>query len=177
LKTDKQIKDISERLKNISNGNGNDSGNGNNDNNHAERYDDYYLNLGRDPPRFYIYIQARAETGSNYDSSVTEDELAYALKSRLTMTPEQRYQREKRHWYWHESSYYNRGLEAYDGYGCVNGECIPSCRFHPEFGIIEDDEIVQDHNKLVEYHRQNNRIVELPSEVELQWLAKTYRFT
>jgi hypothetical protein len=169
LKTDKQIKDISDRLNAVSSSNGN--GNGHSDN--AERDDDYYLNLGRDPPRFYIYRQARAETGSNYDSSVTEDELSYALKRRLRMTPEARYQREKKiHWYWHESTYYNRGLEAYDGYGCVNGECIPSCRFYPEFGIIEDDEIIQDHNKLVEYYRQNNRIVEPPSEVKLQRLAQ-----
>jgi hypothetical protein len=74
------------------------------------------------------------------------------------------------HHYYHHHLHYPR--YAYDGYGCVNGECIPSCRFYPEFGIIEDDEIIQDHNKLVEYYRQNNRIVEPPSEVELQRLAQ-----
>ena len=115
--------------------------------------------MNRDPPRFYIYRQARAEKReasdkkSDYNNSVTQDELDYSLKRKLRVTPEARYQREKRNQYWHESSYYNRGLEAYDGYGCYNGECIPSCRFYPEFGVIEDEEIIEDHSNLVEYQQ------------------------
>ena len=82
----KTVKDILDRLNAISSSNnGNGNGNGN-----------------RDPPRFYIYRQARAEKReasdkkSDYDNSVTQDELDYSLKRKLRVTPEARYQREKR---------------------------------------------------------------------------------
>ena len=161
MKTDRQIKNIADRLNAISNsssdaleGNTNSNGNGHNDNNNDnnndnKRDDDYYLNMNRDPPRFLYYRQARAEKEEAH--AVTMDELDYALKRRLRMIPESRYQHEKRHWYWHESAYPMRRLETYDGYGCYNGECIPSCRFYPEFGVIEDEEIIEDHSNLVEY--------------------------
>jgi hypothetical protein len=41
---------------------------------------------------------------------------------------------------------------------------------------IEDEEVIDEHNKLVESHRQENSIVEPPSESELLRLAKKYRF-
>jgi len=79
-------------------------------------------------------------------------------------------------WYWHESSWYWRGVNGYDGYGCNNGKCISECRFYPEYGRIED-EVIEEHNKVVESYRQKNAIVELPSEAVLSRLAKIYRFT
>jgi hypothetical protein len=102
------------------------------------------------------------------------------LKRNLRVPPEQRYQREKEHWYWHESTWYWRQRDkeetGYDGYGCNNGECIPECRFYPENRRIEDSEVIEEHNKLVEYYRQNNAIVEPPSESELLRLAKIHHF-
>jgi hypothetical protein len=63
--------------------------------------------------------------------SITQYKINYAMKRYLRMTPEQRYQREKSHWYWHESSYSMRGLQAYDGKGC-NGftGCVSECKFY-----------------------------------------------
>jgi hypothetical protein len=49
--------------------------------------------------------------------------------------------------------------------------------FYTENGRIEDEEVIQEHNKLVESARRDNRIVEPPSESELLRLAKIYRFT
>jgi hypothetical protein len=63
-----------------------------------------------------------------YDSRTTQDELDFILKRNLRMPPEERYQREKAHWYWHESSWYWRGLDAtrYDGQECNQFTgCIP----------------------------------------------------
>jgi hypothetical protein len=64
LKTDKQIKDISNRLNAISSSDdGNRSGNGNGNhaaNNNNDEHDDYYLNMGRDPPRFLFYREAKS---------------------------------------------------------------------------------------------------------------------
>ena len=98
--------------------------------------DEYYLDRGSEPPRFAYYRHVRAEEWEalghkpwdhEYDSRITQDELDFILKRNLRIPPEERYQREKAHWYWHESSWYWRGLDAtgYDGYGC-NGECIPT---------------------------------------------------
>ena len=51
-------------------------------------------------------------------------------------------------WYFHESSWYMRqgrdGIESgYDRYGCNNGKCVPECRYYPENGRIEDEEVIQ----------------------------------
>ena len=62
------------------------------------------------------------------------------------------------------------------GYGCYNGQCIPSCRFYSEFGVIEDIEIIESHNQVVEILRRDNRIVDAPTEAELQRLSQAYRF-
>jgi hypothetical protein len=183
LKIDKHVKDLSRRL---------DTFSGNcNDNDEDDSYglykhnDDYYLDIGSEPARFAHYRHIRIEKSNDeyrkksyeaaYDG-ITQDELDFSLKRKLRMTPEQRYQREKQHWYWHESRWYWRGVNGYDAYGCNNGKCIPECRFYPEYGRIEDEEVIENHNKLVEYHRQKNAIVALPSETELLRLAKIYRF-
>jgi len=116
---------------------------------------------------------------SEYDHSITQDELDYALKRNLRTPPEERYQHKKEHWYWHQSSWYSRGLDAtgYDGQGCNQFTgCIPECRFHPEYGRIEDEELIEDHNKVVESLRQENTIVEPPSESELLRLANICPF-
>ena len=39
-------------------------------------------------------------------------------------------------------------------------------RFYAEYGRIEDQEVIEEHNKLVESLRQKNAIVEPPSEDE-----------
>ena len=179
MKTDKQIKDISDRLNAISN-NDNGRNNHNDDTFRIDKYDDeYYLDQNRDPPRFYIYRQARAEkwqaTGphepSDYDRAITQDELDYRLKERLRIPPEQRYQHEKEYYYFHEL-YIEGGKECnplYEG-------CTTKCRFHSETGRIEDMEVIEKHSKLVESMRRDNEIVEPPSEAELQRLAKAYVF-
>jgi hypothetical protein len=178
LKIDKYIKDISDRLDNII------SSSSTNDDSYKKigKYDDeYYLDQNRDPPRFLLYRQARAEKWeasgphgpSEYDDTITQDELDYALKRRLRITPEQRYQDEKRQPWFHEL-YVEGGRECNNLY---DPWCIPGhCRFADEYGVITDEEVIEDHNKVVEYYRQNNKIVEAPSEIELQRLANAYRF-
>jgi hypothetical protein len=71
------------------------------------RDDEYYLSnhdkgilLDDIPPRFYYYKHIRAKLGLEH--GITQDELNYALKRYLRMSPEQRYQREKSHYYFHE---------------------------------------------------------------------------
>ena len=69
-----------------------------------------------------------------------------------------------------------RRLGEYD-YGCTGAGCVPECRFYPEYGRIEDEEVIEEHNKLVESFSRDNKIVEPPSENELLRLAKMHRFT
>jgi hypothetical protein len=181
LKIDKHVKDLSRRLDTFSGGN-NDEDDDDDSYGLYEYDDDYYLDIGSEPPRFGYYRHIRAEKWkalghkpSEYDHSTTQDELDYALKRKLRVPPEQRYQREKAHWYWHESSWYWRGVNGYDGHGCNDGKCISECRYYHETGRIEDKEVIEEHNKLVKSHRQKNAIVEPPSENELLRLAKKYR--
>ena len=97
--------------------------------------DDYYLATDSEPPRFQYYRHVRIQNSNDewkkktfeaaYDS-ITQDELDFYLKRKLREPPEQRYLREKGNWFFHDSSYSMRGLDAYDGEGC-NGfaGCIP----------------------------------------------------
>ena len=61
-----------------------------------------------------------------------------------------------------------RGLNAYDGQGCNQFTgCVQECRFYADQGRMEDEEVIAKHNKWVEYLRQENAIVEPPSESEM----------
>jgi hypothetical protein len=53
----------------------------------------------------------------------------------------QRYQEYKEYWYFHKSSWYMRGLNAYDGHGCnLFTGCVPECRFYDAEGKLSEDE-------------------------------------
>jgi len=43
------------------------------------------------------------------------------------------------------------------GGGC----CVPECRYHSEYGRIEDNEVITSHRELEEEYRKRNRIVNI----------------
>jgi hypothetical protein len=90
--------------------------------------------------------------------NITQKELDYYKRKSLEVSPEQRYQDKKEHWYFHESSWYMRGANGYDEQGCNSSEC----RFYPQTGRIKDSEVIQKHRELEERYRKNNAIVEPP---------------
>ena len=92
------------------------------------------------------------------------------------MTPEERYQRERGHWYWHESSWYRRNAKGYDGYGCNDGKCIPECRFYPEYGRIEDEEVIEEHKELEEDYKKRGDIenIDIDKKAFLKFLKNYY---
>ena len=102
MKADRYAKDLFKKLDNynISSGNG------------IEYDDDYYLEIGSEPPRFADYRAARAKITDAFGNktyedvwdSITQDESDYCLKMNLMMSPEDRYQLKKKAWYFHESS-------------------------------------------------------------------------
>ena len=69
--------------------------------------------------------------------SITNDELNYSLKAKLRRTPEQRYQDKKASWEFHDSNMGNDNSFT----GCNNLQCVPDCRYFPEYGGIEDSEM------------------------------------
>jgi hypothetical protein len=156
LKIDRYVKDLFKRLDNynFSDDNGN------------EYDDDYYLDIGSEPPRFADYRAARAKITNAFGNktfedvwdSITQDELDFYLKMNLRVDPEDRYQDKKKAWYFHESSWYMRHNNGYDGYGCNNGKCIPECRYYPEIGRIEDEEVSQRHKEVEEGYRKRNAL-------------------
>ena len=155
MKVDRYAKDLFKRLGSLSNGNGHIYG------------DDYYIEIGSEPPRFADYRAARAKITDAFGNktcedvwdSISQDELYYYLKMNLRTSPEERYQDKKDAWYFHKSSWYMRHNNGYDGYGCNNGECIPGCRYYPKFGRIEDEEVIQRHKEIEECYRKRNAII------------------
>jgi hypothetical protein len=156
LKVDRYAKDLFKKFDhyNFSNGNGN------------EYDDDYFIEIGSEPPRFADYRAARSKITDAFGNKtyedvwdgITQDESEYYLKMNLRVSPEERYQLEKEAWYFHESSWYMRHDKGYDGQGCNNGECIPECRYYPEFGRIEDEEVIQRHKEIEERYRKRNAL-------------------
>jgi len=62
------------------------------------------------------------------------------------------------------------GLQI-DGYcNGFDSHGTPECRFYPETGRIEDDEVQEQYKKLGESLRRDNKMIEPPSEIELQRL-------
>jgi hypothetical protein len=126
------------------------------------------------------FDESGQKTFEGVNDTTTQDELDYYLKAKLRVSTEQRYHDKKYNWFFHESSWYWRGLDAtgYDGQGCNQFTgCVPECRYYSKYGRIEDGEVIEEHNKVVESYQQKNAIVEPPSESELLRLAKIYRFT
>ena len=158
MKADRYAKDLFKQLDNYNSSNGNDN----------EYDDDYYLEIGSEPPRFADYRAARAKITDAFGNktyedvwdSITQDESDHYLKMNLMISPEDRYQRKKKAWYFHESSWCMRHNNGYDGHGCNNGECIPECRYYPKFGRIEDEEVIQRHKEIEECYRKRNAIIQ-----------------
>jgi hypothetical protein len=156
LKIDRYIKDLFKKLEDYNFSNGNDN----------ENDDDYYLDIGSEPSRFGDYRGARAKITDAFGNktyedvwdSITQDESDYYLKMNLRVHPEERYQLKKEAWYFHESSWYMRHNNGYDGRGCNDGECIPECRYYPKFGRIEDEEVIQSHKEIEERYRKRNAL-------------------
>jgi hypothetical protein len=159
LKIDRYIKDISDRLNSAAAAGAN-----------IDHYDEqYYLDIESEPPRFADYRAARAKITDTFGNktcedvldSITQDESDYYLKMNLRISPEERYQHKKDAWYFHESSWCMRHNNGYDGHGCNNGECVPECRYYPEFGRIEDEEFIHRHKEIEERYRNRNALSQL----------------
>lgn len=158
-KASKLRNNIAERMDAITPGNGNAK---------DEYDDDYYIREGIEPPRFAIYRKWRIDNCTDewrkqtlmavYDS-ITNDELNFSLKCKLRKTPEQRYQERKHEgWEWHDS---NMGPEFNSFTGCNSLQCVPSCRYYPEHGRIEDSEVIEEHKEYVESYARKNAIIDI----------------
>jgi len=120
-----------------------------------EELDDIETQQYGEPLRFSNYSADRAKktapvVGLTYDvyDTITQEELDWFLKQKLKVSPGERYQDMKKHWYIHESSWYRRVPElGYDGYGCNYDKCIPECRYYSLNGRIEDSEVIQKHRE------------------------------
>ena len=158
MKIDRYIKDISDRLNSAA-----AAAAGVN----IDYYDDqYYLEIGSEPPRIADYRAARAKITDAFGNktfedvwdNIIQDESDYYLKMNLSRSPEERYQQKKKAWYFHKSSWCMRHDNGYDRQGCNNGECIPECRYYSKFGRIEDEEIIRRYKEVEECYRKLNAL-------------------
>ena len=180
MKIDKHLKDLFNRLNVVSKGI-------NDDESRLQIKDDkYYLDIGSIPPRFLYYGHVRGKEWEAlghkawdhvYDHRITQDELDYNLKEKLRVSPEERYQHEKRNWIFHDLSYLDqtvdengKALDIIKESGCGHwsnkteeGCCIPECRYYLKYGRIEAQEVTEEHKKLVRELIEENAIVQPPN--------------
>jgi hypothetical protein len=183
---DKTLNNLAERLSVFD---GNDDDNDNSETTQQEELDDIETERYGEPHRFHIYRKARAKKtapallmdgdGFTYEDvydTITQEELDWFLKQQLKVSPEDRYQNAKKHWYTHELSYLHQIRDENTGkyvdiikkYGCGRhennpvGSCVPECRYYNSTGRIEDSEVIQKHKELEKRYRDNNAIVEPP---------------
>jgi hypothetical protein len=161
LKVDRYAKDVFEKLDNLSNSSRISIRNSPEKQDDDYGTDEYYIRIGERPPRFLLYEQARWEKltcQDDVDNTITQDELNFILKQQLAMSPEARYQHRKNKGggIWHDCGIESAGVD-----------CNSSCKFYLPVGRIEDQEIIDEHNRDVERMKQEGRIVEPPSEEEM----------
>jgi hypothetical protein len=143
-----------------------------------QELDDIETQQNGEPHRFSDYRLSRCKktapavgiTCEDVYDTITQEELDWELRQQLKVSPEERYQRNKKAWSSHPSSWYVRvPHNGYDGQGCnqfTDPSCIPECRFYPETGRIEDLEVIQKHREREEHYRKNNAIVRPPHPIE-----------
>jgi hypothetical protein len=151
-----------------------------------EELDDIETERYGEPHRFHIYRAARCKktapaigkTCEDVYDTITQEELDWSLRQQLKVSPEERYQDKKKHWYSHELSYWHqtilhdtgKAVDTIKEYGCgksnvkvEGGWCVPECRYYPQTGRIEDSEVIQKHREREKRYRDNNAIVEPPT--------------
>jgi hypothetical protein len=192
MKIDKSVQSMLKRLENILPGSsGSSKWDDDTDRKETtqEELDDIETEQYGEPHRFHIYRHARAKKtapallmdgdGFTYEDvydTITQEELDWQLRQQLKVSPEDRYQHEKKHWYSHELSYLHQIKDENTGkyvdiikeYGCGRYEnnprgCVPECRYYSPTGRIEDSEVIQRHRELEKRYRDNNAIVEPPT--------------
>ena len=140
--------------------------------------DDYYMSKpGIIPPRFHYYNHVKSELfGNSGYLYVTQDELDFGLKRTLKISPEERYQLKKSNRFFHKTSSYMLGLSADDwSKGCHDDQCIPECEYYPEYGRIEDSQIIEEHREHERYYRNKNTIVNIDiDETEFKRFLKDH---
>jgi hypothetical protein len=70
--------------------------------------------------------------------NITQEELEYYAKKQAEKSPAQIFLEDKEEWWFHDSNYYMRDVEEYDGVGCYNGICVPGCQYYIE--AIDEEE-------------------------------------
>jgi hypothetical protein len=92
----------------------------------------------------------------------------------LRLSPEERYQRRKKDWQHHDTSWFKRKVSIKDENSCNYLRCIPACRYYPESGRIEDDEITQEHEEYwTKQRKEGEEMLAQKKREHEEWLALT----
>jgi hypothetical protein len=92
----------------------------------------------------------------------------------LRLSPEERYQRRKKDWQFHETSWWVRKVSMNDENSCNYLRCVPECRFYPQFGRIEDDEIIQKHSEYwAKQRKEGEDMLAQKQKEHAEWIALT----
>jgi hypothetical protein len=92
----------------------------------------------------------------------------------LRLSPEERYQKRKKDWQHHDTSWCKRNMPMNDENSCNYLRCIPACRYYPDEGRIEDDEVIKKHEEYwAEQRRKGEEMLAQKQKEHAEWIALT----
>lgn len=92
----------------------------------------------------------------------------------LRFSPEERYQKRKKDWAHHDTSWCNRNVSMNDENSCNYLRCIPACRYYPDEGRIKDDEVIKKHEEYwAEQRRKGEEMLAQKQREHAEWIALT----
>jgi hypothetical protein len=135
------------------------------------------------------YVRKCAELRRNriveYEKIMTETEalhLCWCMSTEyeigkpfeLRLSAEERYQNRKKDWQHHDTSWCKRNVPMGDENSCNYMRCVPSCRYYPDKGRIEDDEIIKKHEEYwAEQRRKGEEMLAQKQKEHAEWIALT----
>lgn len=92
----------------------------------------------------------------------------------LQLLAEERYQRRKKDWAHHDTSWFMRKVSMNDENSCNYLRCIPDCRFYLNEGRIEDDEVKREHYEYwAERRKEGEAMLAAKQKEHAEWIAMT----
>src|SRR5215217_3775282 len=124
--------------------------------------------------RIFEYEKIMTETEALHLCWCMSTDYEIGTPFELQLSAEERYQRRKKDWQHHDTSWFMRDVSMNDENSCNYLRCIPACRYYSKTGRIEDDEVIKEHEEYWANKRKEGEAMLAAKQKEhAEWIAMT----